>query len=143
MGWLIHPCQCQPERVMGSFAVRCPVVKPRLLADLVQPPAQQQGFVFRFISAVDVLLGQTIALLSLKRSICPISVHLPLTSSLHLASQGEICPTPLASFVLGLILAWKESCFKGTGAQKHRGGCQQSAHPRMIMSKLPPKEGER
>lgn len=108
-----------------EFPVGSPVVKPGLQANLVQPPAQQQGLISKFISAVDVFLGHTVALLSLTRSSCPISVHLPLTSNLQLASWGEILPfpsTPLASFVLGFILAWGESRFQ-RGTQKHGGGC--------------------
>ena len=88
-----------------------------------------------------MFLGHTMALISLTRSSCPISVHLPLTSSLQLASQGEISPfpsTPLASFVLGFILAWGESRFQGglrnmgagvTGVLTLVWSCQSSLTP--------------
>lgn len=136
--WLLLLCERQPGRGT-EFPVGSPVVKPGLQANPVQPPAQQQGLISKFISAVDVFLGHTVALLSLTRSSCPISVHLPLTSNLQLASWGEILPfpsTPLASFVLGFILAWGESRFQ-RGTQKHGGGCHWSTQPNVVMSKLP------
>jgi hypothetical protein len=60
--------------LQGSRRVRRQ--KAGTAADLVQPPAQQQGLIFRLISAADVLMGKTTALPSLKRSSRSFSVHL-------------------------------------------------------------------
>lgn len=63
----------------GDWKAPCGVLshKAQATADLVQPPAQQQGLIFRFISVVDVLLGKTTALLSLKRSSAPFLLTCP------------------------------------------------------------------
>lgn len=82
---------------------------------LDRPPALQQGWIFRFIGAAAELLEKTTAPLSLRKRRCPISIHLPFTSSLHLVSSGALSSFPSISpapFVLRFILSWGKSRLK-------------------------------
>lgn len=71
-------------------------------------PSQQQGLSLRFITAVDMLLKTAAALLSLKKSSSPFSIHFPSVLPAPAFPGRTLTSTPKFDVAPGFLLAQGE-----------------------------------